>query len=115
MSEVTAAFLIANVLRLLMVLIYIGAVGSAVMRRTRLGAATVPAALGAGLLALANIFALAINYWRLTAALSGSEALRHVAMVAGTVSYMDQAIAVIGAGLLCFAVFSGRSPTKGAA
>jgi hypothetical protein len=54
MSQVIFSFIVANALRILLVIIYLSVAVAAVVRRAQLGAATVPAALGSSSLALAQ-------------------------------------------------------------
>jgi hypothetical protein len=113
MSQEMFIFVVGNLLRFLMLLVYVSVGSAALIRRTQLGAATVPAVLGSSLLAFANVLSLATYYWQITAARSGREALLHITSVAGLSNYVAQSLAVIGAASLGYAIFCGRPTTRG--
>ncbi len=115
MNQEMFTFVAGNALRFLMVLVYVAIGTAAVIRRAQLGAATVPAALGASLLAIGNILSLMVFRWQITAARSGREALLHIASSVALSNYVTQSLAVIGVALLGYAIFCGRPMTRDAA
>ena len=96
-----------------MVLVGVLVCGAAVLNRARLGTATIPAVLGAGLYAIGNTIAILTYSWQVVAVLSRHEEVQRVATVIALTTYVTQSCVTLSVALLGYAIFAGRRSGAG--
>jgi hypothetical protein len=113
MSQVAATIISGNLIRLVMVLVAVVVFGAAVLNRSRLGTATIPAVLGAGLYTIGNTIAILAYSWQVVAVQSRHEEVQHVATVVTFTTYVTQSCATLSVALLGYAIVAGRRSGAG--
>jgi hypothetical protein len=93
--------------RALLLLVYLVVTLGVLMRRRQLGEAALPGALGFGVLATGSLVSSSALYWQVNA-VSHHESIRNIALMLGILTYVAQALAIIGTMLVAAAVFLGR-------
>jgi hypothetical protein len=97
-----------NGLRFVLILVYIGAAVSIIVQRARLAEAALPGVLGFVALGAASIISAVSVHLQLTV-VAHHELFRNLAPILGILSYVSQALAIIGTVLVAAAVLVGRS------
>jgi|HubBroStandDraft_5_1064220.scaffolds.fasta_scaffold139350_2 hypothetical protein len=97
-----------NGLRFVLILVYVGAVVAIIVQRAPLAEAALPGVLGFGALGIASIISAVSVYMQLTV-VAHHELLRSIAPILGILSYVAQALAIVGTVLVAAAVLVGRA------